>query len=42
MVVLKLGNLEFEWDDAKAALNLGKYGVSFPEPRQPFLMIVPR
>jgi uncharacterized DUF497 family protein len=28
---LRLGNLEFEWDDAKARSNLSKHGVSFIE-----------
>ncbi|MEO6983424.1 MAG: BrnT family toxin [Edaphobacter sp.] len=37
MGVLKLGNLEFEWDDAKAAANLSKHAVSFPEAATAFL-----
>jgi hypothetical protein len=28
---LRLGDLEFEWDDAKARSNLSKHGVSFLE-----------
>jgi uncharacterized DUF497 family protein len=28
---LRLGNLAFEWDDAKSETNLRKHGVSFPE-----------
>jgi uncharacterized protein len=31
MAVLRLGNLEFEWDDAKSESNLIKHGVSFLE-----------
>ena len=34
---LKLGNLEFEWNDGKAASNLSKHGVSFPEAATAFL-----
>jgi uncharacterized DUF497 family protein len=28
---LRLGDLEFEWDDAKARSKLSKHGVSFLE-----------
>lgn len=35
--MLKLGNLEFEWDDVKAASNWSKHGVSFPEAATAFL-----
>lgn len=28
--------MEFEWDDAKAASNLAKHGVSFPEAASAF------
>ena len=31
MAVLRIGNVVFEWDDAKAASNLSKHGVSFFE-----------
>lgn len=37
MGALKLGNLEFEWDDEKAASNLSKHGVSFSEAATAFL-----
>jgi uncharacterized DUF497 family protein len=37
MAVLKLGNLHFVWDDKKAASNLTKHGVSFPEAATAFL-----
>jgi uncharacterized DUF497 family protein len=31
MALLTLGRLDFEWDNAKAALNLVKHGISFSE-----------
>lgn len=31
MAVLRLGNLVFEWDDAKSESNLSRHGVSFLE-----------
>jgi uncharacterized protein len=31
-----MANDLFEWDDAKAAANLAKHGVSFDQPRQAF------
>jgi len=31
MAVFKIGNVIFEWDDEKAALNLSKHGISFFE-----------
>jgi uncharacterized DUF497 family protein len=34
---LRLGDLEFEWDDAKARSNLSKHGVSFEEAATAFL-----
>jgi len=37
MAELKLGNLEFEWDDRKAASNIRKHGVSFVEAATAFL-----
>ncbi len=37
MATLKLGNLEFEWDDRKAAANIRKHGVSFVEAATAFL-----
>ena len=37
MATLKLGALEFEWNDAKAASNLLKHGVSFSEAATAFL-----
>jgi len=37
MASLKLGNLHFDWDDEKAASNLVKHGVSFPEAATAFL-----
>ncbi len=37
MAELRLGNLEFEWDDRKAASNIRKHGVSFVEAATAFL-----
>jgi len=37
MGVLRLGNLEFEWDEAKSHANLRKHGVSFAEAATAFL-----
>jgi uncharacterized protein len=37
MGVLRVGNLEFEWDDAKSHANLRKHGVSFVEAATAFL-----
>jgi len=34
---LKLGNIEFSWDDDKAASNVRKHGVSFLEAATAFL-----
>ena len=36
-VKLRLGNLEFEWDDEKAASNLTKHQVPFAEAATAFL-----
>lgn len=36
-VVFRLQNLEFEWDDQKAARNFDKHGVSFAEAAEAFL-----
>ena len=31
MVILEIGSLIFEWDEAKSASNLSKHGISFLE-----------